>query len=159
MIETAFAAALVGISFVALFSINSQCLYYVNCSRELLTASNVLQARMEQLRNCHWSQVTASDGSYIKGANVLGTAAPGVAALGSVTEVIKVDSYPSPQSGSPGALTITRLPNGTLTGPTTNAAIASGDMAAITISISWTTAPGSRSRSVSLSTVWAEKTR
>jgi hypothetical protein len=165
LVDTAFGAALVAIFFIALFLINSQCLYYVNCSRELLDASGILQARMEQLRNCHWSQIADSTGSYISGSNILGTAVSGESLLGSVTEVITVDKYPTPTpapSGSPTPtppIKITRSPNGTVAVNQQNSSVATGDMAAITISLSWSTAPGARARSVSLSTVWAENTR
>jgi hypothetical protein len=156
LVETAFAVGLVAIFFIALFLINSQCLYYVNCSRELLDASDILQTRVEQMRNCHWSQITASDGSYISGSNILGTAVNGASALGSVTEVIKVDSYPTP-TGTP--ITVTRASNGTVTVSQTNSSVTNGDMAAITVQLTWTTAPGGRARSVAISTVWAENTR
>jgi hypothetical protein len=156
LIETTFAVALVAIFFVALFMINTQCLYYVNCSRELLDASGVLQTRMEQLRNCHWSQITASNGSYISGSNVLGKAVSGESSLGSATEVITVDSYPT-ATGAP--IKVTRASNGAVTVNHTNSAVANGDMAAITIQLTWTTAPGKRARSVALSTIWAENTR
>jgi hypothetical protein len=162
LIETAFGAALVAVFFIALFLINSQCLYYSNCSRELLTASGVLQTRMEQLRNCHWSQVTASSGSYVSGSNVLGTAAPGASLLSTPVEVITIDSYPVPQASATPAATpiqVTRNSNGTTTVNSTNSAVANGDMAAITIQLTWNTAPGARSRKVALSTVWAENTR
>ena len=157
LVETAFACALVGIFFASLFLINSQCLYFANSSRELVTASGILQARMEQLRNCHWSQLTSSTGSYISSSSVLGTAAPGASQLGTITETIKVDSYPTAQP-SPGPITVTRT-NNTASCTTQNAAVASADMASITISLTWTTAPGGRPRSVSLSTLWAENTR
>jgi hypothetical protein len=156
LVETAFSAALVGIFFAALFLINSQCLYYVNASRELLCASGILQTRMEQLRNCHWSQVTDTSGNYISSASVLGTAVSGQSNLGATTEVIKVDSYPTP-TGTP--ITVTRGSDGTVTVNQTNSAIANGDMASITVQLSWTTAPSARSRSVMLSTIWAENTR
>jgi hypothetical protein len=163
LVETAFAAALVAVFFAALFLINSQCLYFVNCSREILCASGILQTRMEQLRNCHWSQVTASDGSYISGSNVLGTAPPGAGILGSVTEVITVDKYPKPSpSASPSPtppIQVTRASNGAVTVNQQNTSVSGGDMAFITIQLTWTTAPGARSRSVMLSTIWAENTR
>ena len=156
LVETAFSAALVAVFFAALFLINSQCLYFVNCSREILCASGILQTRMEQLRNCHWSQVTASNGAYIASNSVLGTAASGSSNLGATTEVIKIDSYPTP-TNTP--ITVTRT-NGAVPSPTPgSAAIANGDMATITIQLTWTTAPGARSRSVMLSTIWAENTR
>jgi hypothetical protein len=155
LVETAFGVALTAIFFIALFLINSQCLYYVNCSRELLTASGVLQTRMEQLRNCHWSNVTKSDGTYISGSNVLGTAAPGASLLSSTVETITVDSYPTP-TNTP--ITITRT-NGTASVTQTNANVTNGDMATITIQLTWNTAPGRRARKVALSTVWAENTR
>jgi hypothetical protein len=156
LVETSFAVALVGIFFVGLFSLNSQCLYFVNSSRELLTASGVLQTRMEQLRNVHWSQISNSAGTYIAGSNVLGTAVSGESTLGSVTEVITVDSYPT-ATGTP--LQVTRASNGTVTVNQTNSSIATGDMATITIQLTWMAAPGARSRSVALSTIWAENTR
>lgn len=156
LVETAFAVALVAIFFVGLFLIDSQCLYYVNCSRELLSASSMLQARMEQIRNCHWSQITDANGTYLSSSSVLGTAVTGGSSLGAITEVITVDSYPT-ATGTP--IKVTRASNGTVTVNQTNSSVTTGDLASITIQTSWTTAPGARSRLVALTTIWGENSR
>jgi hypothetical protein len=148
LIDTTFAVALVGLFFIALFLVNSQCLYFVNCSRELLTAGGVLQTRMEQIRNLHQSQIAATDIQTI-----LNAAVSGESALGSVQEVITVDTYPT-ASGSP--IQVTRASNGTVTINHTNTFGSSGNsvLVSITAQTSWTSAPGARARSVSISTVW-----
>lgn len=150
LIDVAFAAAVVALAYIALFLVNTQCLYFVNCSRELVTAGGVLQTRMEQIRNLKQSSISASD---ITSNNVLGTAVNGESALGSVQEVITIDTYPNP-SGSP--IQVTRASNGTVTINHTNTFGSSSNpvLVSITAQTSWTSAPGARPRSVSISTVW-----
>jgi hypothetical protein len=111
---------------------------------------------MEQMRNCHWSQVTDGTGAYISGSNILGTAVTGSSNLSTLTEVVTVDSYPT-ATGTP--IKVTRASNGTVTVNQTNANVTKADLAAITVSISWTTAPGGRPRTVAVSTLWGENTR
>lgn len=153
LIDTVFAAALVGLFFVALFGVNSQCLYLVNSSRELSTAAQVLQGRMEQLRNCHWGQIT--DPNYLSN-NIFTTAMNGASNLGNVSEVATINAYPTALNP---AMQLTRASNGTVTVNSTNSAIANGDMVTINLQVSWTAAPGSRSRSVAIDTIWAENSR
>jgi hypothetical protein len=153
LIDTVFAAALVGVFFVTLFGVNSQCLYVVNSSRELSTAGQALQGRMEQVRNCHWSQIT--DPNYLSN-SVFNTAMNGVSNLGAVTEVATINAYPTALNP---AIQLTRNSNGTVTINSTNSAIANGDMVSVTLQVSWTAGPGARNRSVAITTTWAENSR
>src|ERR1700694_4963392 len=82
LVENVFALALVAISFVALFSLNGQCLYMLNSGRGAVFATQSMQDRVEALRNCTWSQLT--DASYIQ-SSVLNSSTNGMQNLGQVT--------------------------------------------------------------------------
>lgn len=153
LLEAAFGAAIVGIFFVALFALNSQCLYFVNSSRELICAGQTAQSRLEQLRTCTWSQIT--NASAVQ--TLLTPPMTGASSLGSVTEVVTVNAYPT--ALNPG-IQLTRVGDGiSNVAPTINSnnnLIANGDMVTITLQLTWTAAPAARSRSIAVSTVFAE---
>ena len=151
-VETLFAVGLVATFFVTLFAVSSQCMYFVNASRELLIAGQTAQSRLDQVRNCTWTQLT--DANYIAN-NILNTAVNGSSSLGTVTEVVTINAFPTAVSP---AMQITRS-GGTTTINSTNSTIASGDMATINVLLSWSAAPGARSRSLAVSTTWVENVR
>jgi hypothetical protein len=159
LLEAAFAAAIVGVSFVTLFALNTQCLYFVNSSRELTTAGQVAQSRTEQFRNLTWAQIT--DPIYIRD-NVLNAPVnAGASSLGAVTEVVKINKYPT--AVSPG-IQVTRVGNatggGSVTSDTTpNAVIATADMWTISLQLTWTAAPVARSRTMTVSTIYGKNTQ
>lgn len=139
--------------FIALYSINAQCLQLVSSSRQALAAGQSLQDRMEQVRTCTWAQIT--DSNYIS-SSILNTAVNNAPILGGVTEVITINSYPTAVNPP---IKVTRASNGTVTINSTNAAIATGDLVAINIQLSWTAARGSRARSMAIYTTWGENSR
>jgi uncharacterized membrane protein YgcG len=156
LVETAFAAALVVLFFVALFMINTQCLYFVNSSRELTAAGQTAQSTLEELHNCTWTQLT--NPNYI-GTSVLNNPMNnGASGLGTLTEVVTINKYPSP---SPSPIKVTRVGSsagsGTITiGPSPNPAIATANLVKIDLQLSWKTGPGGRSRSIGVSTIYAK---
>ena len=139
--------------FIALYSINTQCLQLVSSSRQALAAGESLQDRMEQVRTCTWAQIT--DSNYIS-SSILNTAANNAPLLGSITEVITVNAYPTAVNPP---IQVTRASNGTVTVNSTNATIKNGDLVAINIQLSWTAARGSRARSMAINTIWGENSR
>ncbi len=159
LIEAAFAVGLVATAFVGLFALNTQCLYFVNSSRELTAAGQTAQSRIEQLRNLTWAQVT--DPNYIR-TNVLNTAVDnGALSLGTVTEVVKINKYPT--AVSPG-IQVTRVGSASGSGSVTNdtipnGAIATADMVTINLQLSWTAGPRKQSRSVAVSTIYGKNTQ
>ena len=153
LVEAMFATALVAGFFVSLFALSTQCLYFANASRELVAAGQTGQTRLEQLRDCTWAQVTSA--SYIHD-SILNSAVTGASTLGSVTEVVKVDGYPTALNPY---IQVTRAGNGTVTIDSTNNATAANDMAIITVTLTWTASPAARSRSIVVSTVYAENSK
>jgi hypothetical protein len=153
----------VGIFFVALFGLSSQCLFFANASREVTTASQTAQSRLEQLRNCTWAQITKSDGTYIAGTTaeqaVLYAPMNGASSLGAVTEVVTINPYPAP-SPAQSPIQVTRAGNGTVTVNSTNTKITTdADMVTINLQFTWSAAPPARSRTIGVSTVYANYTR
>jgi hypothetical protein len=149
-IENIFALALVAISFVALFSLNAQCLYMLNSGRGAVFATQSLQDRAEQLRNCTWSQLT--DASYIQ-SSVLNSSTNGIQNLGQVTETVTVNAYPTALN-PPNSVVRS---NGSPSTVSSNAAIANGDMVRVDIVLAWTRL-GNRARTKAMTTVIAKNT-
>ncbi len=139
--------------FIALYSINAQCMLLVSASRQALAAGQSLQDRMDQVRNCTWAQIT--DSSYIS-SSVMNSAASNAPTMGSVTETITINAYPTAVNPP---IQVTRASNGSVTINSTNSAIATGDLVAINIQLSWNAARGNRARSMAVSTTWGEISR
>ena len=121
---------------------------------QLIAAGQTGQTRLEQMRNCTWAQVT--NATYIHD-SILNTAVTGASTLGSVSEEVKVDAYPTPLGQY---IKVTRN-NGTGTAtidPTYNST-AANDLAIITVKLTWTASPAARPRSVVVSTVYAENSK
>ena len=157
--EAAFAAALVAVSFVTLFALNTQCLYFVNSSREVTTAGQTVQSRMEQLRNCTWAQIT--DATSVQ--TLLTPPMTGASSLGSVTEVVTINKYPL-TNPSPTPIQLTRVGSGVgNVVPTINStptpSLASADMVAISLQLSWTAGPRARARKIAVSTIYGKNTQ
>ena len=163
LLEAAFGASIAGIFFVALFGLSSQCLYFANASREVTTAGQTAQSRLEQLRNCTWAQITKSDGTYIAGTTtehaVLYASVNGASNLGALTEVVTISPYPAP-SPAQSPIQVTRASNGTVTVNSTNSTMTTNaEMVSIGLQLTWNSSPPARSRSISVSTVYAQNTR
>jgi type II secretory pathway pseudopilin PulG len=162
LLDATFATAVVALFFVTLFSLNTQCLFFVNSSRELMSAGQTAQSRLEQIRNLTWSDITntstyTSDTTSIQ--NALNAPVNNSSlSLGSVSERVVINPYPLP-SPAPTPIQITRATTGIVTVDKTNSTIANGDMATINVQLTWTAAPGGRSRSISASTIYAKNSQ
>lgn len=159
LVEATFACALVAVFFVGLFGLNSQCLLFANSSRELMSAGQSLQARMEQLRASNWATITTAAAIQ----TLLTPAVSPTNSLGAVTEVVTIYKYPPPANPTPTPIQLTRVANGTAnvtpTINTNNATLASGDMVQMTMKWTWQAAPGGRQRSMSISTIYGKNTQ
>jgi len=149
LIENLFAIGIVGLFFIALYALNSQCVYMLNSGRGAAIAEQSSQDRLEQLRNCTWAQLT--DASYLRD-NVLNASTTVARSLGSLTETLTVNAYPIAVSP---AISIVRS-NGTATTASSNAAIANGDIVRVDLALSWSAGPGGRSRAQAMTTLIAK---
>ncbi len=165
LVEATFACALVAVFFVGLFGLNSQCLLFANSSRELMSAGQSLQARMEQLRACAWAatpgKLAITSATDVQ--TLLTPAVSPISSLGSLTEVVTIYKYPPPANPTPTPIQLTRVANGTAnvtpTINTNNATLASGDMVQVNMKWTWQAAPGGRQRSMSISTIYGKNTQ
>jgi hypothetical protein len=148
-VENLIAMVIVVLFFAALYGLNCQGLYLLNSGREALVANVCLRDRVEQLRNCTWAQLT--DSTYLR-TSVLSSSPTGAANLGNLTETLTINSYPT--AGNP-PISLTRT-NGSASVTTTNAAIANSTLVRVDATLSWTAAPGGRSRTQATSTLLAK---
>jgi Tfp pilus assembly protein PilE len=149
LVENAFAMAIVGLFFVALYALNTQCVYMLNSGREAATAEQSEQDRLEQLRNCTWAQLT--DASYLRD-NVLSASTTAARNLGLVTETVTVNAYPI---GLNPAISVVRS-NGTATAASSNPSIANTDIVRVDLALNWKAGPGGRSRTQAVTTLIAQ---
>jgi type II secretory pathway pseudopilin PulG len=147
-IENVFAMAIIAIFFVAVFALNTQCLYLLNSGRGAAFATESMQDRLEQLRNCTWSQLT--DASYIQ-SSVLNSSTNGMQNLGQVTETVTVNAYPTPLTPPTSVV----RSNGSASTVSSNASIANGDMVRVDVVLAWTRL-GNRARTEAMTTVIAK---
>jgi Prokaryotic N-terminal methylation motif len=148
-VENLIAMVIVVLFFAALYGLNCQGLYLLNSGREALVANVCLRDRFEQLRNCTWAQLT--DSTYLR-TSVLNSSPIGAANLGNLTETLTINSYPT--AGNP-PISLTRT-NGSASVITTNAAITNSTLVRVDATLSWTAAPGGRSRTQATSTLLAK---
>ena len=149
LVENAFALAIAGLFFVGLYALNTQCLYMVNSGREAAAAEQSAQDRLEQLRNCTWTQLT--DASYLRD-NVLNASTTGARNLDSVTETVTLNAYPTALSP---AITVVRS-GGTASVTSSNASVANSDIVRVDLTLAWRAGPGGRSRTQAMTTLIAQ---
>jgi hypothetical protein len=150
-IENIFAMAIVVLFFCALYAMSSQSLYMLNAGRGAVVADESLQDRIEQLRNCTWSQLT--DASYLQ-SSVLNSSTNGGAHLGRVTETVTVNAYPIALSPPTSVV----RSNGSANITTANASIANGDLVRVDSTLTWTAGPGGRARTQATTALIAKYT-
>ena len=148
-IDNVFAMAIVGLCFVSLYALNSQCMHLLNSGRAAAFAAQSLQDRTEQLRKCTWAQVTSA--SYIQ-SSILNSATNAAQNLGQLTETVTVNAYPTALNP---AISVVRTSGGAST-VSSNASIANGDMVRVDIALTWSAGLGGRTRTQTATTVIAE---
>jgi len=141
--------AILASGFLALYVLNSQSLLLLNSGRGATMAEQSLQDRIEQLRDCSWTQLT--DGNYLRN-NILNAATNASRNMGQVSETITINSYPVALNP---ALVVTRS-NGASSIVSSNNAIASNDMATVNLTLTYRAGPGGRQRTQSVTTIIAQ---
>jgi prepilin-type N-terminal cleavage/methylation domain-containing protein len=131
LVDSLVAIAIMAGVFAALYALSGQCVYVINSGRELTSAQQVLQDRVEQLRNLQWAQVT--DSNYLAN-NVFNQASQNGSYLNGLSETISVNAYPT---GVSPAIQLT-VSSGSVTINSTNSAIAQGSLVRIDITDAWT---------------------
>lgn len=151
LIETAVAAVLITLFLSSLFLLNSMVLRMLRAGNETATASQVLQARAEQIRMANWLNVT--DPAYLP--NTVLPQVPATAInLSTLTETISVGPYQFNAATQPApSFIFQRAPDGTITSQGgTGAALVGNDCLQFTITESWISW-GGRPRVRSLTTL------
>ncbi|MEA3213664.1 MAG: hypothetical protein QOE70_6721 [Chthoniobacter sp.] len=142
MIDCIFAVAIVGLFFGVIYSVCSQCMGLLNAGRDLNEAQQFSQQRVEQLRHSTWPQIT--DPAFLRD-SVLGSIPAGQPIAGRVSETLTIDSYPTPATTP---IRVSRLPTGAPAVLTSNTAIASAEMARVTLALSWPGRRGTKTRTI-----------
>jgi uncharacterized protein (TIGR02598 family) len=118
LIETTFAAAMAALYLSSLFTMNIATMETIRSAKESVSASQILQQRMESMRIANWHQVT--DAAWVRD-NLLNADAPGSVQLKNVAETLTLIPYGSVDVGntqltrSHGAATIVNENPGLLT--------------------------------------------
>ena len=151
IIETAVAAALITLFLSSIFLLNSLVLRMLRSGNESATASQLLQARAEQIRMANWLDVT--NAGYLP--NTLLPQQPATAInLSTLTETVSVGPYQSGGAPSSTAAYIyQRAPNGAISSlGGTGIAMTATDCVQFTITEHWT-GWGGRARERTLTTL------
>ena len=143
LVDGIIATAIVALGFTGIYAACSQCLGILREARDLNGAQQLVQARVEQLRTCTWPQLT--DPVYLR-ANCL--TAPSSTSLlsGRATEVLTVNAAPTALTP---AICVQRTGAGTASTVSTNAAVATADLAQVQVTLNWNSPRGNRARTLS----------
>lgn len=98
LIEAVVALGIVGIVTSGMYALNGQVMNLVKSNQQSSASSLVLQERVEQLRVATWKNATSA--SYLKD-TLLSSAVRSGSSLGTVSEVIKISSYPDSEAIAP----------------------------------------------------------
>jgi type II secretory pathway pseudopilin PulG len=107
LIESTIAAAISALFLSSVFTLNISTMETIRCAKEGVSASQVLQQRIESLRIANWQQIT--DANWIA-ANLLNADALGSAPLKNLSETLSLIPYGSTSIGN---TQLTRTPTGT----------------------------------------------
>jgi Tfp pilus assembly protein PilV len=155
--ETVIAAAIIGISFAAIFELNAVCLRYIDSSKESVAALQGVQDRVEALRNLDFTKLT--DATYVQ--NLMVNPANGSDfAKTKATERVTIDKYDTttnPPTVSAG-VKFKRLP-GTMVTPSITGSLPSG-AAVVLVNVKYTWSMlGGRSGSEQTETIISSGTK
>jgi len=144
------AVGVVAIGFAGIFYSNSRALNMLRASKETVTASKMLQQRMELVRLQDWAEVT--DVASVQ--TLMGTAADASGLLTNPVETITVSPFP-PSAGA-ATIQVQRAANGTVTQISDNPNLVDGNSAVrVDVRVTWTGTPNGRTRLRETSTVVA----
>ena len=155
LVETAVAATLITLFLSSMFLLNTLALRMLRSGNETAAASQILQARAEQLRSSSWLNITNSD--FVM-SQVLARSPPTAIVLSDLTETISAGPYqPAGTTKAGPAFVLQRTPAGAVTSTGgTGASLANSDCVQFTITERWT-GWGGRTRErtiVTLASTW-----
>ncbi len=153
ILETGVAGAIVTVVVAALFALNSNMMHLLRAAAEAANASQHLQARVEQVRLSHWTQIT--DPAWVRG-NLLDARTDASVNLPGLTETLTVTPYTSPSSAPatapPPPFTVTRHADRSVTlqpaGYAATAALTRQEMLQIDLSVTWPSLYRTRTRAL-----------
>ncbi len=150
LVESLIAASLLALFLAAVFSVNGRNLQLLKSGKESLSATTVLEERLEQLRTGRWDEVTRP--AYLS--TILSTASGSGANLSSLSEQIVISAYPVP---NPAVATnkVTRSSSGTVTTVSSNASLPMEKSVRADIRVTWIGPPNGRTRVREVSTIIA----
>ena len=150
LVESLVAASMLALFLAAVFSVNGRNLQLLKSGKESLSATAVLEERVEQLRTGNWDDVTSA--AYLS--TILGTASGSAANLRSLSEQIVISTYPPP---SPATATnqVTRSSSGTVATVSSNSALRVQNSVRADIRVTWIGPPNGRTRVREISTIIA----
>ena len=150
LVESLVAASMLTFFLAGVFAVDGRNHQLIKSARESLSATVVLEERVEQLRTGKWDQVT--DSNYLR--TILGTASGSGANLSSLSEQIVISAYPMPNPATT-TTKITRSASGTVTTVSANTLLSAQKCVRADIRVTWTGAPNGRTRVRELSTIVA----
>ena len=150
LIESLVAASMLTFFLAGVFAVDGRNHQLIKSARESLSATVVLEERVEQLRTGKWDQVT--DSNYLR--TILGTASGSGANLSSLSEQIVISAYPMPNPATT-TTKITRSSSGTVTTVSSNNLLQIQKCVRADVRVTWTGAPNGRTRVRELSTIVA----
>jgi len=138
LLETTVAAALAAMFLGSLFTLNLSTMDTIRCAKESITASQILQQRMESMRIANWHEVT--DASWLRD-NLLNTDVSGSTPLKNLVETVTMVAYGSANVGN------TQLSRsaGTVTLVSQNTTLLTENAVKIIWTVNYTGAPNNRS--------------
>ncbi|HEX4665449.1 MAG TPA: hypothetical protein VH207_02525 [Chthoniobacterales bacterium] len=137
LVETVVAAAIAASFLTALFTMNMATMNTLRCAKESISASQILQQRMEAMRIANWHQVT--DAVWLRD-NLLNTAALSSTQLKNLVETLTLVPYGSANTGN----TQLRRTGGTATIVNQNSALLTERAIKVIWTLDYTGSPNSR---------------
>ncbi len=135
------------------FVANSRALGMLRASKETITASKLLQERMEQLRMLNWAEIT--DASSIQ--DLFATQTNSASLFTGESESVTISKWPlTSGTTSSTSIKVNRAANGTVTLVSDNADLVDGTPTVrVDVSVTWPGTPGNRTRIRETSTIVA----
>ncbi len=140
LVESTIAAAIGALFLGTLFTMNIASMQAIHCAKESVSASQVLQQRIESLRIANWSQITDADWLA---ANLLNANAPGSEPLKNLSETLMLVPYGSTSIGN---AQLTRT-SGVTTVVSRDAALLTESAVKVIWTVNYTGAPNDRPNS------------
>jgi hypothetical protein len=161
IVEALVAVTLVAPFFATIFELNAVCLRYISASKDSVAAVQGVQDRLEALRNLAFTDLTSTDTTNNPNCvpNLMQNPANGSDFAKSVTEVVTLSAYPTPDASN---TKITRGPGASVR-PTINTTdsllSSSATLVKVNVTYTWNATLGGRPRSQQAETIIAAGTK